>query len=271
MENMLCKRSFEKSAKTYDNDDYLLPKLISTSVIAAAVMFSFLYEKTPLNKVLGFILYPVLGFVIYLTSMILCIIFKVLVKRKPSCYLLSKAKYHSVIDLVLTFLWILSLGTSVYCIFTTIVRVECAIADVSARKTHIAVCAYRIIQTAFMFVQNTVLSDLSKLRLKRTILIQCVIVVTLLTNAMAWIANTANIQNLTSVNPTHCYWNMQISTKIIIPLHTVILSIEQEYCFLSAYLISNLFFSKQWRTCSFFSCDIDHKNFTLCQSLKPNR
>lgn len=265
---MLCERSFENSTKKNGDDDYLLPILLSTSVIAAAVIFSFLYETTPLNSVLGLIFLPVFGFVMYLTAIIFCITWKVLDKRY---YFMSKADYHSVIDLVLTFLWILSLGNSVYSIFTTIVRVQCAIEDVPARKTHIAIGAYRIIQTSFMFVQNTVLSDFSKLRLKQTKLIQCTVVITLLTNAIPWIANIANIQRITSVNSTHCYWNTHISTKIIIPLQTVMLSTEQEYCFLSAYLISSLFLSKHWRTCSFSSCDIDHKKFSIWRSMKPSR
>lgn len=67
---MLCERSFENSTKKNGDDDYLLPILLYTSVIAAAVIFSFLYETTPLNSVLGLIFLPVFGFVMYLTAII---------------------------------------------------------------------------------------------------------------------------------------------------------------------------------------------------------
>lgn len=264
--------SFGNPPLRYDQDDNVLSVLISTSVIAATVVVIFLYETTRLYDVTGYILLPVLGFMLYVTSVIFWIVLKVLVRRRRSFYIRSITKYHSVINLVLTFLWISSLGTSVFSIFSTVVHVQCAIQDLPDRLTQIADCSYRLMKATFMLIQTIVLSELSKLRLKRTKLIQSFFLFILLTNTSAWIYNVSHAEKLTSVNSTLCYWNTSLSTKIIIPLHTIMLSVEQEYSFLSVCVISSLFLSnnRMIHVC-LSSGDNDPRNLTSCRLRKPSR
>lgn len=150
--------SFGNPPLRYDQDDNVLSVLISTSVIAATVVVIFLYETTRLYDVTGYILLPVLGFMLYVTSVIFWIVLKVLVRRRRSFYIRSITKYHSVINLVLTFLWISSLGTSVFSIFSTVVHVQCAIQDLPDRLTQIADGSYRLMKATFMLIQTMVLS-----------------------------------------------------------------------------------------------------------------
>lgn len=121
MENMFCERSFENLIKKNGDDDYFLLIFLFISVIVVVVIFSFLYEIILLNSVVGFIFLFVFGFVMYLIFIIFCIIWKVL--DKINCFLMLKVNYYFVVDLVLIFLWILSLGNLVYFIFIMIVCV----------------------------------------------------------------------------------------------------------------------------------------------------
>lgn len=263
--------NFGNPPSRYDHDDNGLSVLVSTSVIAATVVVIFLYETTRLYDVTGYILLPVLGFMLYVTSVIFWIVLKVLVRNRPSSYIRSTTKYHSVINLVLTFLWISSLSSFVFSMFSTVVHVQCAIQDLPDRLTQIADGSYRVMKATFMLIQTIVLSELSKLRLKRTKLIQGCFLFILLTNTSAWIYNVSHAEKLTSVNSTLCYWNTSLSTKFIIPLHTIMLSVEQEYNFLSVCVISSLFLSNH-RMIYLSSCDSDPRNhLTSCRLKMPSR
>lgn len=263
--------NFGNPPSRYDHDDNGLSVLVSTSVIAATVVVIFLYETTRLYDVTGYILLPVLGFMLYVTSVIFWIVLKVLVRSRPSSYIRSTSKYHSVINLVLTFLWISSLSSFVFSMFSTVVHVQCAIQDLPDRLTQIADGSYRVMKATFMLIQTIVLSELSKLRLKRTKLIQGCFLFILLTNTSAWIYNVSHAEKLTSVNSTLCYWNTSLSTKFIIPLHTIMLSVEQEYNFLSVCVISSFFLSNH-RMIYLSSCDSDPRNhLTSCRLKMPSR
>lgn len=263
---------FENPTSRSDSDGKVLPILVYSSAMAAIIIILFLYETTQLYNIAGFFLLPVLGFLMYFTSVVLCIVLRVLVKIKPRCYITAIAKYHSVINVVLALLWILSLGTSIYSIICTIVRVQCAMEDLPDRQIHIAIGAYYIIKASFMLIQTILLSKFSKVRLKHTKLIQCFFVVILLTNTTAWIFNISHVQNITSVNSTHCYWNTPLSTKVIVPLHTIMLSIEQEYNILSVCVILSLFLRNTWDTYYSSSGDIQHNASTHWREVwKPSK
>lgn len=89
--------------------------------------------------------------------------------------------------------------------FSTILSVQCAEEDTPAKKkSNIAIGTFRIRQvlclSKYCFVWF-----FSKLYLKWTKVIQCFVIVTLITIAIAWICNIANIQNKTSVNLSYCH------------------------------------------------------------------
>lgn len=243
--------------------------LISTSIMVATAVVIYVYESTRLYDVIGYLLLPVFMFIMYLTSVIFWISLKVLVKTRRNSYVTTCAKEKYVINLVLIFLWILGVGAIFYSILNTIVYVQYPFEDVSTRKTHIANSAYRAIQVVFIMVQTIVLSDIYKLHLRRTKLIQCFFVVILLTNTNAWIYNISIIQKPISLNSsytTSCYWNTQTETKLLGLLHPVMFDIEQEYNFLSVCVILSLFFGNPWKTVG-----IDYTERRHRQSWKPSR
>lgn len=128
---MLCERSFENRLKKWQWRLSFANNYNYKGNCYSSYVYLFICTRHSTESDL---LFSVLGFVMKLTSIIFCIIWKVLVKSKLRCYLLSKANYPSAIDLVLTFLWILSLETSVYSIFRTILSVQCAEEDLHGRK-----------------------------------------------------------------------------------------------------------------------------------------
>lgn len=259
-----CDRSMLGTCEGSTRRSHNFPSiLISTSLMAATAVVIYMYETTKLYDIAGYLLLPVLVFIMYLTSVIFWISLWVLIKTLPRSYVTTFAKEKSVINLVLVFLWILSLGAIFYSILNTIVYVQCSIEDFQNRKTHIANSAYRAIQAVFIMVQTIVLSSISKLNLRRTKLIQCFFVVILLTNTSAWIYNISSIQKPISLNSTHvfkCYWNTQTATKLISPIHPLMFAIMQEYNFLSVCVILSLFFGSHWETVSMDYTERQHRS-----------
>lgn len=227
---------------SYDGDS-VSSIVVSTSVMAAVCVLLNSYENTWLYDVIDHSLLPVLRSAMGVFSIVFWIILWVLVKVKPGSYVTSHSRDHAAINFVLTLLWILSLGASVYFILSTIIDVQCAIEDLPSRKFYIASSVYRIIQPIFMLIQTIVMTEISKLGLRQSRLIRGFFLVILLTNLSSWLYNISSLQNKMS---SKCFWSEEIATLVIDIMNPITLPMEQVYNFLSVCVTLSFFLSGHW-------------------------
>ncbi|XP_062580666.1 uncharacterized protein LOC134242583 [Saccostrea cucullata] len=233
----------------------MLSVIATTSFIAAVVVFVDLYENTWLYESVGHILIPVFRSATKLIASIFWIISWILVRThlRSNISIASTSSSRFVISLVLVLLWIFGLGATFSSILSAIANIQCALQNsgTSVRQTYIVNGVCRIGQPLFVLIQTIVLSRISRFHLTFNRTVHWFLIFILLTNTGAWVYNISLLNRKISFSQnsstfTFCYWKTDIATKAIIPLHPILVPLEQEYNFLSICVILTITLHSHW-------------------------